>query len=167
MPRDKKTSPKELEELPILNKEESALIEAWAAGLDQTACYRAAYGAEGYSLPALYVAACRKFADPKINAHMRALRAVGLAKASLSLHERIEAEQAFAQRAEDDGNYGAAGQAHDRVNKLLGLYVEKFEDTSQDPLKLLEEIARVSPDLASKLAADSNIAWGPKLVAEN
>jgi hypothetical protein len=66
-----------------------------------------------YSPAALRVQACRKVAEPKIQAHLRALRSVGYANARLTLEGRIEAELGFAQRAEYAGNYGAAGGAHD------------------------------------------------------
>jgi hypothetical protein len=73
---------------------------------------------------------------------LRALRAVGFYNARLTLQHRIEAELAFAQRCEDAGNYGAAGGAFDRVNKMLGLYVERSEVTvTTDPATTLKELA--------------------------
>lgn len=159
MPQNQKTPPRTANPLDRpLNAEEEKMLEAWAMGEDQVSCYRAGYGAEGYSLPALKVRACRKFAEPHMQAHMRALRGSGLAKSRLTIEERVETELAFAQRAEDAGNFGAAGGAHDRVNKLLGHYVEKFEDVSRsDPLAALQELARIAPDAAKVLAQEHGI----------
>lgn len=137
------------------------MVELIAGGADNTAAYLQAYNATGYSRPALQVRACRKVAEPKIQIHLKALRSVGLAKAKLSLDERITAEIAFAQRAEDAGNYGAAGGAQDRINKLLGLYVEKVQDISDhDPIRTLRQIAETSPQLAADLATQHGIEWG-------
>lgn len=160
MPQNMKTDPSEEEqELPILSPQEEALIEAWASGLGQADSYRKAYGAEGYGKNSLAVRACRKFAEPRIQAHLRAMQANGLAKIKLSLQDRLSAELAFAQRAEDKGNFGAAGQAHDRVNKLLGLYVEKVQDVTDraDVHRTLREIAELSPEVAQQLAASAGI----------
>lgn len=164
MPRQKKTEPKQdsgdIDVLADLSVQEQRLVEALAEGLNNVDAYRRAYGAEGYSAPALRVRACRKIAEPKIQAALRVLRSVGLANAKLTLDDRIEHELAFAQRAEDAGNFGAAGGAYDRINKLLGLYVDKYEDVTQhDPLKTLDEIAKVSPDYAMHLAKKHGIAW--------
>lgn len=164
MPQNKLTEPQDDTELPILNHEEEALVEAWAQGHDQTTCYRMAYGAAGYSAPALKVRACRKFAESKIQAHLRALQASGLAKVKLTLEERLSAELAFAQRAENAGNFGAAGQANDRVNKLMGLYVEKTMDvTPASPHDTLDRIeAEYGTEVAVAAAQKHGIAdWAP------
>lgn len=145
--QNQKTKPVEMpENLPILTEQEQKLIEALGQGLNNSAAYRAAYGAQGYSDAALRVRACRKVAEPDIQAHLRALQAVGFANSKLTLDERISDELAFARRAEDAGNYGAAGGAHDRVNKLLGLYVERMDVTLNDPERILDEIRQILPD---------------------
>jgi hypothetical protein len=162
--QNKKTSPKPTadNDLPPLSVQEQALVEALGQGDDNCAAYRKAYGAEGYSPAALRVQACRKVVEPKIQAHLRALRSVGYANARLTLESRLEAELAFAQRAEDAGNYGAAGGAHDRINKLMGLYVDKLDVTVHDPLETLREIAELSSELAHQLAEQAGIDWPPR-----
>ena len=163
--QNQKTAPKQIDfaELPDLSVQEQRFVEALAEGCDNTEAYRRAYGAEGYSPPALRVKACRKAAQSHIQAHLDALRAVGLANCRLTLERRIEDEQAFAKRAELAGNFGAAGAAYDRINKLLGLYVEQFKDVSKDdPLAALNEIAKTSPDIAKQLALQSGIEWDDK-----
>ena len=158
--QNQKTEPKtELDELPALNAEEMTLVEALGQGDDNVQAYRRAYEAEGYRLPELRVRACRKVAEPKIQLHLRHLRAVGFANAKLTLESRLMDELAFAQRAEDAGNYGAAGGSHDRINKLMGLYVERLEVMQADPLDALRQIALSSPALAAQLAKDNGIAW--------
>jgi len=71
----------------------------------------------------------------------------------------LEAELAFAQRAEDAGNFGAADGAHDRANKLLGYYVEKHEVHHLDPADVLKQIAEISPEIAQQLAQLAGIDW--------
>lgn len=165
MPRNKSTAPykpkpgKPESNLSILSAEEEKLVEAVALGADNSEAYKRAYGAEGYSAAALRVRACRKIAEPKIQEHLRALRSVGVANSKLTLERRMEDELSFAQRAEDAGNYGAAGGAYDRVNKLLGLYIERTMEIAADPMSTLDELARLSPELARKLAEDEGIAW--------
>lgn len=156
--QQQKTEPAEpIGELPPLSVQEEALVEALGQGDDNTEAYRKAYGASGYSAPALHVQACRKVAEPKIQAHLRRLRSAGFAKAGLSLQKRLEAELAFAQRCEDAGNFGAAGGAYDRVNKLMGLYVERHEVVHHDPTEALRELATISPELAQSLADSLNV----------
>lgn len=156
--QNKKTDPKPLsDDLPPLNAEEQVLIEALGQGKDNCAAYRDAYGASGYSDAALRVRACRKVAEPHIQQHLRALQSVGFANAKLTLEARLISELAFAQRAEDAGNFGAAGGAHDRVNKLMGLYVERIDLNLSEPSLLLDEIAALSPDLAKALSTQSGL----------
>lgn len=148
-----------IDELPPLSVDEQRLVEALGQGDNNTEAYRKAYGASGYSPASLHVRACVKVAEPHIQAHLAALRAVGFDKAVISLQHRIEVELAFAQRAEKAGNFGAAGGAHDRVNKLMGLYIERLEVSAADPLETLRQIASVSPALAAQLAAAQGIEW--------
>ena len=165
MPQHQKTEPAETSgDLPLLSTEEEKLVEAWARGLNQSEAYKAGYGAEGYSPAALRVRACRKFAEPNIQAHIRSLQAVGLANAKLTREERIEALLAFAQRAENAGNYGAAGNAHKEVNELLGLKVLQVQQISADttPDEKLRDIERKhGPEIAAALAAKHGIAFQP------
>lgn len=160
MPQNQKTDPvDDADELPMLNEQEEKLVEAVLAGEDNCQAYRTAYGAEGYSKNALSVRACRKIGEKKIQQHLRAIRATGMARIRLNLQDRIEAEAAFAQRAEDAGNFGAAGGANDRINKLAGLYVEQVRDVTDrhDPVQTIREIATINPDYAAELAAAHGI----------
>jgi len=163
MPQNLKTDPSiESDDLPILSREEEALVEAIASGAGNAEAYRIAYDAHGYNANALAVRASRKIASSKIQRHLRALQSVGLAKASLSREDRIKDMLSLAQRAEDKGNFGAAYQAHNAVNALLGLNVERFEDVTQrtDAVQTLKEIARDhGNDLAASLAAKAGIEW--------
>lgn len=145
--------------LPILTPEEETYRDELYLGTNQVEAYRKAYGAEGYSLPALQVRACRKAADPKIQAHLRAMQSVAVAKSALSSLECVADEMAFAQRAENAGNYGAAGAARDRRNKLLGHYTEKLDVTVTDIADELKELAKISPELAKAYADKEGITW--------
>lgn len=162
--QNQKTAPLDIDadNLPPLSVQEQRLIEALGQGDSNTEAYRKAYGAEGYSQASLHVRACVKVAQSHIQAHLVRLRSVGLNRAVISLQQRMEAELAFAQRAEAAGNFGAAGGAYDRLNKLMGLYVERLEVSAADPLETLRQIAQVSPDLAASLAASQGIPWQPK-----
>lgn len=158
----KKTKPSNADiSVMDLSPEEQAFAEELALNSNQSEAYRKAYGAEGYSPNALMVRACRKAAEPKIREYVAALRGAGIANARLSLEQRIQEERAFAQRAEDAGNYGAAGGAYDRLNKLLGLYVEKYTEVAADPLSAFEQIAKIDPEYARKLAEQEGINWQP------
>lgn len=158
--QNQKTEPVEYSERE-LSAAEDKFVELLATTDNQTEAYLVAYEAHGYSKPALRVAACRKASEPHIRAALCRLKANGLTNSGITLEQRIKDEQAFAQRAEDAGNYGAAGGAHDRLNKLLGLYVEKVQDVTKenDPVATLREIATHSPELAASLASHHNIPW--------
>lgn len=150
----------DVSELPDLNSEEQTFVEALGQGSNNIEAYKKAYGATGYSSAALKVRACRKAAESKIQSHLNALRSVGFATTALTIQNRLEEEQAFAKRCELAGNMGAAGGAYDRINKLMGFYVEKFADVSKDdPMAALRELATLDPDIAQRLASQHNIEW--------
>lgn len=161
MPQNLKTAPEsDDDELPLLSAEEEALVEAIAAGHGNAEAYRIAYRADGYSPNALAVAASRKINSPKIQRHLRALQATGLAKTSLTRDARIKDRLAFAARAERAGNFGAANGAHDAVDKMLGHMIDRVADvTASDPMQTLKDIAQHQPDLAASLAAQAGIPW--------
>jgi hypothetical protein len=141
--RNKITAPMPVSsDLPLLNAREAVFVECLGQGDNNMVAYRKAYGEQTCSVASLTVKACQKAAEPKIQQHLAALRAVGFANARLSLQDRVEQELAFAQRCENSGNMGAAGGAYDRVNKLLGLYVERtVAVVSTDPAVTLKELA--------------------------
>ncbi len=151
------------DDLPPLSVKEQALIEAIGEGLNNSEAYQRAYGAEGYSRSALHVRACEKVAEPKIQAHLQALRQVGFTKAVVSRQGRLEAELAFAARCEATGNYGAAGQTYDRINKLAGYYSDGVVLVQpKDPMETLTELAKISPEAAAALATKAGIQqWQP------
>lgn len=161
MPQNLKSKPTpEFDELPILSAEEQRLVELLTEGkVSNAEAYRIAYDAVGYNAASLAVAACRKISTSKIQAHLRALQASGLANVSLNRDARIKARLAFAQRAENAGNFGAANGAHDAVDKMLGHMVERFEDVtkSHDPADMLRQIAKDQPDIAASLAQQAGI----------
>lgn len=162
-----KTLPAEIsiiDDLPPLSVEEQRLIEALGEGLNNSDAYARAYGRQNYSAAALGVQACRKVSQPHIQAHLAALRAVGFARALLKIDDLIAEEMAFAERAEKAGNFGAAGQARDRIYKLRGLYSETRVVTISDPMDTLKQIAQVSPDIAAALANEHNIEWPARKV---
>lgn len=163
MPRHKKTKPADAPaELPVLTPQEERLVELVIDGVGNSEAYRIAYDANGYNANSLAVRACRKIASPTIQAHLRAIQAVGTAKLTLTREQRIRDRIAFAARAEHAGNFGAANGAHDAVDKMLGHMVERFEDVTQreaDPVDTLRAIAQKHPEIAASLAAEKNIAW--------
>jgi hypothetical protein len=138
------------DELPLLNAAEAAFVEAIGSGDNNIEAYRKAFGAGGYNPNALRVEACRKAASPRIQVHLRHLRAAGLARASVTLQQRIEEEYAFAARCEAANNWGAAGCTYDRLNKLCGLYVDKAEivltSTPEQTLRELASMIGEDPD---------------------
>jgi hypothetical protein len=164
MPQHQKTKPIDLSDLglPALNEQEEKLVELAISGLDQAECYLRAYDATGYSHNSLKVRACKKFAEPKIRAHIRALRAAGATNGVVTVEARIKEEFAFAQRAEDAGNFGAAGGAYDRINKLAGMYVEKIQDVTvqNDTMTTIKQIAdEFGPDIARAIAKTNGIEY--------
>lgn len=166
MARDKITDAAEkceIDALEPLDPQETKFVEGLSTLSSNVAAYKHAYGADGYSPAALRVQACRKAADPKIQAHLRVLRAHGLASASLTLGDRIEAMMANSQAAKDAGNWGAALGYDKEVNELAGFKIERHADvTDHDPLRTLNEIALTNPEYAAALAKQHNIPWQPK-----
>ena len=99
-----------------------------------------------------------------LQSDLRAAQSVGLAKVGLTREDRIRDRLAFAARAEQAGNFGAAHAAQDAVDTLLGIKVERFEDVSQrlDVEQTLQDIARsAGPEVAAALAAKHGMEYSP------
>ncbi len=146
------------EELPILKPEEEALIQFHGQGLDNSEAYRRAYGAEGYSPESLKVRACRKFAEPKIQAWLRALNRVGFANALITKDAWITWGMSKAAVAEEAGNHGAAQGYWKEIGKSLGFLIEQVDvNVTGDYHVTLRHIFEISPELARGLAVKYNV----------
>jgi hypothetical protein len=99
--------------------------------------------------------------DDQLSLWLGAARKAEFGNVKLTLEQRLTDELAFAQRAEEAGNFGAAGGARDRINKLLGFYGDRPEQhaSDSDPMNLLHEMSKLSPAVAELLAKEHGIPW--------
>ena len=142
-----------------LTTEECAFRDALFLGETQARAYEIAYGKKTWDAQVLRVRASQKAAEPHIKKSLAKLRAVSDYYTHITRESRIADELAFAQRCEDAGNFGAAGMARDRVNKLRGLYTEQLEVTVNDEREQLRELEKLNPKIARAYAKKLGIPW--------
>lgn len=171
MPRDKNTAPKrlktltaeQLQDLPELNEAQHAFMMAILDGLTASDAYRSAYPhSRAWTDNALWVNACRARSSPKVSLWLQAIRQQESYSAIATLDQHTTRLEGLAQRAEAAGNYGAAVQAEKARGQASGLYVDRSETriTADDDLvKVIKDLALVSPELARGLAAESGLEY--------
>lgn len=145
----------DVSDLPELTPQQMKFVEGIVAGLSASDAYRAAYDTANYQASSIWVNAAKLKAHEKVRLWLDAVQAAGFVRVATKREDRIQAEAAFAARAEGAGNWGAAGGAHDRINKLAGLYVERVEitDTTVSPADRLRQYAEQRPEMAPLIEA--------------
>lgn len=148
-------------ELPELTAQQLEFVEGLLAGKTASDAYRAAYDCAGSSSRTIWANACRLRNDGKVSAWLAAARQAYLGHAVLSLEGHLRELERLRELALAAGNIGAAVQAEQLRGKASGHYVEQFADVTCDPVRTLNEIAELSPELAAALAKQHGIAWAP------
>ena len=106
------------------------------------------------------VEASRLKNSPKVSLVLAGLAADRLDSAKCTREEHLKRLASLSIRAELDGNYGAAVQAEQLRGKVEGHYVDQHKDvTEEDPLEILQRIAKLNPTLAQELARDRGIQY--------
>lgn len=145
----------DVSELPELTPQQMKFVDGIVAGLSASDAYRAAYDCSNSVANTVWREASLLKRHPKVSKWLQAAQEAGFVRLSVKREDRLAAEAAFAARAENAGNWGAAGGAHDRINKLAGLYVEKLEitDGESNAADRLRKLAEQSPDHAALVQA--------------
>lgn len=146
-------------DLPDLTDKQMRFCEGILAGKTQRVAYRAAYDCTTMGDSAVDCEASRLRHHPKIALWLDAARMDTLETHECTFDGHMEELNRLKGIAIRTGNVGAAVQAEQLRGKAAGHYVEQFADVTQDPLKTLEEIAKLNPDLAEKLAEANQIPW--------
>ena len=146
------------EELPELSRQETEFVVHFIETDNATAAYRHAYGAEGYSGPALNVQASRKRNSAKIDLWIQVLRRTAGERAACTLEAHVGQLERIREIALATGNIGAAGNAEIARGKACGLYAGKGENAGtqgrgMDMGSMLKLIETTNPVLAAKMAA--------------
>lgn len=148
------------DELPELTSQQMEFVRHLLDGKTATDAYRAAYSTENMLANTIWSAASKLRSDYKVSAWLGAARMANLGTAKMSLEGHLTELERLKEIAVNTGNVGAAVQAEQLRGKASGYYVEQIRDvTETDPLKTLEELSRLSPELARKLAEQEGVAW--------
>lgn len=144
-------------DLPDLTPNQYAFVEGLLAGKTASDSYRAAYSCENASDRTIWAEASRLRNCPKVSAWLTAARQAHLGKATVTLDEHLRELERLKEIAISTGNVGAAVQAEQLRGKAAGHYVEQVADVTIDPIRTLQEIAELSPELADALAKHHGI----------
>jgi len=149
------------DDLPDLTPQQMEFVRHLLDGKTATDAYRASYSTENMLANTIWSAASRLRSDTKVAAWLATARMANLGSAKVTLEGHVAELERLREIALGSGNVGAAVQAEHLRGKATGHYVEQIRDvTETDPMKTLEELSRLSPELARKLAENEGIAWG-------
>lgn len=145
------------EELVMLSPQEHDFFNLYAFDVklagNATACYKKAFPESKHEGGSLHVTAWRM--KEKVKPYIDLLIQSKTEQTVRTKEFRIAEMEAFAERCEAAGQYGAAFQARQAVGKLEGQYVELKEDVNKtrDQLSSLKTLAQtIGTDEAMKIA---------------
>lgn len=150
----------EAEDLPDLTPQQMKFVEGILAGKTASDAYRAAYDTSNMQQNTIWAAASRLRSHNNVSAWLSAARKAHLGEGKVTLEGHLRELERLKEIAVESGNVGAAVQAEQLRGKAQGLYVEQYKDvTEHDPIATLNEIAKIDPDYAERLARESNVQW--------
>lgn len=157
MAQQKKTSP--AEDKP-LTPEECEFVANIMSGMNQTDAFRALPGRDDWQDASLRVSASRMANKANVALTLDQMRAEALNAAKCDREEHLQELKRLSLRSEAAGNYGAAVQAEQLRGKVAGHYVDQHKDvTDENPLDILNRIAKLNPDLAQLMAQEQGIEY--------
>lgn len=147
--------------LPELTAQQMEFVRHLLEGKTATDAYRAAYNTANMVANTVWSEASKLRHNPEVAQWLAAARTANLGSAKVTLEGHVAELERLREIALSTGNVGAAVQAEQLRGKAAGHYVEQIRDvTEADPMATLEQLSRLSPELARKLAEDNGIAWG-------
>ena len=142
-------------DLPNLTASQQEFVHLLAGDPNASKAYRSAYNCENMAPASISVEASRLMANPKIALWLSAIRQAHLGRATLSLDEHLRELERLKEISVTTGNIGAAVQAEQLRGKASGHYVDQVKDVTGHSGDTLNEIAKLSPELAKALALDA------------
>jgi hypothetical protein len=139
-------------DLPQLTEQQMMFVKGILDGKTGSDAYRAAYNCENMKPETIWAAASRLRHDDKVSAWLEVAREAEMASAKRTLDQhiqRLDRLQAIALRT---GNVGAAVQAEQLIGKASGHYAENINISMAEPTDVLDEIRKLSPELAEQLS---------------
>lgn len=146
--------------LPDLTHPQMNFVLGIIAGKNGSDAYRAAYNAENMSNESIWVEASRLRSNTKVALWLQHAKEMALIDISCTREAHLRELERLKALALQNNNMVAAINCEHLRGKVCGLYVELRADvTPPDPIRTLNEIARLNPELAQALAVKHNIAW--------
>lgn len=142
-----------MKDLPDLTAKQFKFVQGILSGLTASDAYRAAYDCENMSDAAIWVEASRRRSDSKVALWLSQARQQALTSATMTKEAYLQELQRLAKKCEDDKNLGAAVKATELQGKVMGHYVEKVADVTEqtEADRALREIEKENPGLAEYL----------------
>lgn len=158
MPRNKKTTPKQIAEaaaeLPELTDKQFKFVAAVLEGKTYSDAYRASYDVENMSNPAIWVAASRLADNANVALWLRKGVEHGFGSAVATLEDHAFQLRRLREHALDTGNVGAAVLAEHHRGKVAKLYTDNIDITMTrlDDNAVIEQIRQKFGDEAADKA---------------
>jgi len=147
------------EGLPELTPQRRDFTFLMLQGKSASDAYRAAFNCTNSTDRTIWAEASRLKNNPEIAAWLSAARKAGLGSAKVTLEGHVSELERLREIAIDSGNVGAAVQAEQLRGKASGHYTENLNISHTDPTSVLDEIRKLSPELADKLQEQHVPEW--------
>lgn len=138
-------------DLSDLTPRQRKFVEGVLAGKSASDAYRESYDTSTMMDRTVWAEASRLRANRNVAAWLSAARKAGLGRATVTLECHISELERLREIAIDTGNVGAAVQAEQLRGKASGHYSENINLRLDEPTSLLDEIRKLSPELADQL----------------
>jgi hypothetical protein len=142
-------------DLPDLTDQQLAFVRGICSGLKASDAYRRAYDCSNMAASTIWANSSTLRADKKVAAWIAAAREAHLDQTVCTKENHLDELARLKEIAVKTGNVGAAVQAEQLRGKVQGHYIERLElDISSEPTAALDQISKLAPDLARKLAEE-------------
>lgn len=130
-----------------LTPKQEAFCKAYVETGNATAAYRRAFGDKKWADGALHVQASKLLSTPKVDLRIKALQAKHAQRHEVTVDDLVKELEEARSLAKDIGQASAAVSATMGKAKLLGLVVEKTEQTGKDGGPIVHDVRLTKDDI--------------------
>lgn len=163
MSEDKDSEQEDAAGLPDLTEKQMNFVMGFLSGKSAADAYREAYDTQNMQNNSIWCEASRLLSHPKISLWLEHAKSLSLVDVQCTRDAHLRELERLKGLSLENNNMVAAINCEHLRGKVAGHYIERHENvTPKDPIRTLNEIAKLNPALALDLANKHNIAWKPK-----
>jgi phage terminase small subunit len=132
---------------PKLTPKQEAFAQAYIETGNATEAYRRAFGDKKWAEGALHVQASKLLSKPKVRLRVDALQAMHAKRHNLTVDDLVDELEEARSLAKEIGQASAAVGATMGKAKLLGLVIDKTEQTGKDGGPIIHDVRLTKDDI--------------------